>query len=290
MVGPGAVGGLIAALLHRADEDVVAVARPDAAKAINSDGLTIRSGQYGNWTAPVPAQETVPHGARVILATKAFALSDSIARIRTSAPAEIISLLNGLDHLADLRESCPGTSITGAAITVEAARSSPTVVEHRSPFLRIAVPEESSDSLTVEALRRAGITVAARDSENVVLWNKFRFLAPLALLTSYWNLPIGAALARDEDLTTGLLTEVSAVATADGLPTTVPTVAEALRGLPPGMRSSLQLDMAAGKPSELDAIGGTLMRRGQKHGLFTPAVARMVDELRTTESLGNRRS
>ncbi|MBG6216028.1 2-dehydropantoate 2-reductase [Arthrobacter sp. CAN_A6] len=169
VVGPGAVGGLVAALLHRAGEDVVAVARPDAAKAINDDGLTIRSGQYGSWTAPVPAQESVPHGARIILATKAFALPDSIPVIRAAVPVEIISLLNGLDHMQELRNSCPGASIAGAAITVEAARSSPSVIEHRSPFLRIAVPVGSADSATVEALREAGIKVTARDSEDAVL-------------------------------------------------------------------------------------------------------------------------
>lgn len=284
VVGPGAVGGLIAALLHRAGEDVCVVARAAAAAAISEHGITVRSGHFGSWTAKVATKEHVPHGARVILATKAFALPDVLPLIRDADPREIISLLNGLDHMQELRKSCPGASVAGAAITVEAARSSPTVIEHRSPFLRIAVPAGSADTATIESLRTAGVHVTARDPEDVVLWNKFRFLAPLALLTAYWNLPIGPALAHDKRLTAGILSEVSAVATADGSPTAATTVAEALNKLPPGMRSSLQLDVAAGKQSELDAIGGALIRRARTHSVLAPTIMKMVDELRIRNS------
>lgn len=284
VVGPGAVGGLIAALLHRAGEDVCTVARPAAATAIKECGITVRSGHFGDWNASVASKEQVPHGARVILATKAFALADALPLIRAAGPREIVSMLNGLDHMPELREFCPGASVVGAAITVEAARSSPTVIEHRSSFLRIAVPIGSRDSATVESLRRAGIHVTARDSEEVVLWNKFRFLVPLALLTAYWNLPIGPALAEDECLTARLLSEVSAIATADGSPTTATTIAEALHKLPSGMRSSLQLDVASGKQSELDAIGGALIRRANTHRVSAPTIMKMVDELRTQNS------
>ncbi|MBG6216027.1 ketopantoate reductase [Arthrobacter sp. CAN_A6] len=54
------------------------------------------------------------------------------------------------------------------------------------------------------------------------------------------------------------------------------------------MRSSLQLDIAAGRPSELDAIGGALIRRGQKHELPTPAIAKMVATLQGSDPLESR--
>ena len=49
------------------------------------------------------------------------------------------------------------------------------------------------------------------------------------------------------------------------------------------MRTSMQKDFEAGRPLELDAIGGPIVRRGARHGLSTPATAeliRLVEERR----------
>ena len=53
----------------------------------------------------------------------------------------------------------------------------------------------------------------------------------------------------------------------------------ALRSVPGGMRTSLQEDLAAGAPSELDALGGALLRIGERHGIPTPALARILTAL-----------
>lgn len=279
IVGPGAVGGLLAALLHRDGTDVVVVAREASARLIATHGLTAESAQYGTWTSDVPAVPEVPDGAHVILTTKAYAVSDVAPALAAARPAVVLSLLNGVDHVTELRRAAPGLSVVGAAIAVEAARRSATVIEHRSPFARITVPDALMESPLIGALVRAGIEVGAGGSEAEVLWRKLRFLAPFALLTTRTQTGIGEALAADPALAASLLDEVAAVTTAEGLPTTGEVLRGILGGMPPSMRSSLQADVAAGGPNELDAIAGAIERAAAAHGIPTPTLTSLTAEL-----------
>ncbi len=201
------------------------------------------------------------------------------ASIGEARPTEVVSLLNGMEHMALLRASVHGAPVAGATIAVEALRASVTVIDHKSPFLTIVVPAAAAEFATVADLNRAGLGVRVGGSEAEVLWAKLRFLAPMALLSSYWRQSIGPALEHDRELTRTLLDEVAAVATADGAAATPDEIATALGKLPSPMRSSLQADLETGGDSELDAIGGALIRRGESHGIATPTIERIVREL-----------
>ena len=279
VVGAGAVGGLLAALLDRAGIEVVAVARPDTARAISAEGLTIHSRHFGDGVARIAAVTEIPDGARVIIATKAGALPVVTGPLAEARPTEVLSLLNGIEHLAILQGAAPAAVVAGGSVAVESTRLSPTVIEHRSPFLRLTVPAHAADTGITAAWRLAGLDVTVGGTDQEVLWAKLRFLAPMALLTSYWRLPIGAALERDTALTTALLLEVARIASLDGVPTDPGQLANALSALPPAMRSSLQNDLEAGQSSELDAIGGALVRRGRSLGTDTSAVEGLVADL-----------
>lgn len=279
VVGAGAVGALLAVQLFRAGVEVVAVARPATAARINADGLTIQSALFGDTICRLPAVTEIPEGARVILALKAHALPALAAGLTAARPAELIALQNGIEHMALLRRDAPGAVTAGASIAVESTRLGATVILHRSPFLRLVVPEAASEMGIVAAWRRAGLDVTLGGTEQEVLWAKLRFLAPLALLTSYWELPLGPALERDPALTSALLAEVAGIASLDGVPTDAGSLASALGRLPASMRSSLQNDLAAGETSEIDAIGGALLRRGRSLGADRAAAERIVAAL-----------
>nr|WP_246256784.1 ketopantoate reductase C-terminal domain-containing protein [Isoptericola halotolerans] len=153
-------------------------------------------------------------------------------------------------------------------------------VRHRGDLLRITVPDDAADLGVVRALGDTDIDLVTGGTEAEVLWSKLRFLAPLALLTSAHRSGIGAGLAADPALADGVLTEVAAVTTAEGVPTSAEDLRAILSGFPPTMRSSLQADLAAGHLGELDAIGGAVSRRGAAHGLATPVVDAIVARLR----------
>jgi 2-dehydropantoate 2-reductase len=281
VVGAGAVGGLIGVLLHGSGIDVVAVARPETARHINADGLTLHSPHFGDQVGRLPAVTEIPVGARVIVATKAYALPGIVDALRRAQPAEVVSLLNGIEHMDVLRQAAPDARVAGATVAVESTRLGPTIIDHRSPFLRLTVPAEGESTGVVTAWKSTGLDVTVGGSEAEVLWSKLRFLAPMALLTSYWGVSIGAARDQDPALTTALLAEVAQIATRDGVPSDPAQLARAIHALPPGMRSSLQNDLAAGAEDELDAIGGALLRRASRHGAPAPRVQELVDDLST---------
>src|SRR5690606_29135972 len=181
---------------------------------------------------PLTAVTEVPRGARVVVAVKAEGLADTVRLVEHAEPAEVVTLLNGLDHVDALRAALPGSHVVGATIAGETLRTGadgpgPALVRHRGTLLRVVVPDEATDLGVVTALRDTPIEVLTGGTEAEVLWKKLRFLAPLALLTSTWGSGIGEALARDDTLTAGLLAEIAATATAEGVPTT----GEELRGI-----------------------------------------------------------
>lgn len=279
VVGPGAVGGLLAWLLDRAGHDVVAVGRPATVAAIREHGIEVRSAQFGDGLRRVAADTVVPEGAHVVVATKAYGLADVLPGIAQARPAEVVSFLNGVEHMPLLRDALPGVPVTGASVAVSALRLSSAVIDHRSPFVNIEAPEAAAGSAVIAALHGAGPRVRVRGTEAEVLWGKFRLLAALALLTSYWRQPAGPALSEDPELTEAVVAEIVACSAAEGVPASELDLVRALHGVPGGMRTSLQEDLAAGAPSELDALGGALLRVGERHGVPTPGITRIVDAL-----------
>lgn len=280
VLGPGAIGGLLAAMLVRGGEEVFAVARAGSATEIRKSGLTINSELLGGWTSRPLVTETIPENARVILSVKAFALDSAVEWLKPARPAEILTVLNGIRHLSVLRGQLPGTRVIPASITVEARRHSATLIEHCSPFIRLSVPDLESDREIVKALQRAGVDVSAGGTEDEVLWRKYRFLAPMALLTALHEAPIGEALRRDAGLSAAVIAETAAASTAAGLPTSAAELTRILEGLPPSMRSSLQLDIATAIDCELEALGGALLEFAALASVHMPVCSGVVEMLR----------
>ncbi|WP_369372297.1 ketopantoate reductase family protein [Promicromonospora sp. Populi] len=285
VLGGGAIGGLVAAMLQQAGHDVVVVAREKTAQQITDHGLDVQTDEFGTWHAPLAATTAVPHGASVIVAVKSEGVHDAARLLTGTAPTAVISLLNGLDHLVTLRAALPGVRVIGATIAGETLRTGagdfgPARIRHRGTLLRTVVPDDAAHLSLVTALRDTPIEVLTGGTDAEVLWKKLRFLAPLALLTTAWGSGIGDALTRDPALTTGLLTEIAATATAEDVPTTAEDLHGILAGFPAPMRSSLQADIEAGLPGELDAIGGAVGRRAATHGIATPVLDTVIAKIR----------
>ena len=279
VVGPGAVGGLFAWLLSRAGHEVVAVGRPATVEAIRAEGIEVRSRMFGDGLERIPATTAVPRGASVIVTTKSYGLDEVLPGIAASRPAEVVSFLDGVEHMDPLRAAAPGVRVAGAAVSVSVLRASTTVIDHRSPFVNIEAPEAAGDFAAVRALSDAGPRVRVGGAEAEVLWGKFRLLASLALLTSYWRQPAGPALSEDPELTEAVVAEIAACSAAEGVPTSPLDLVRALHSVPGGLRTSLQEDLAADRPSELDALGGALLRVAERHGIPAQALQRIVAAL-----------
>ncbi|MEU2924876.1 2-dehydropantoate 2-reductase [Streptomyces sp. NPDC007251] len=287
VLGPGGTGGLLAALLSRAGHRVICLAQDGTAEALRRSGITVRSPQFGVFTAPVEADTELREPVDAcLIAVKHTALDAALTRVPPAAlgDALVVPLLNGVEHPAALRARYRPDRVAPAVIRVESTRVGPGVIEHGSPFTEIdlagdAVPRPRLEELAA-ALTSAGTTARAVGDETAALWAKMAFLAPFALLTTRYGLPLGEARTRHREELQALVAEAAAVSRACAGPADPAQAMARYDAFPPGAKSSMQRDAEAGRPLELDAIGGALLRAAGRHGVAAPVTARLVGELR----------
>src|SRR2546428_3163832 len=163
ILGAGGVGAFLGAALARAGEDALLIAREATAAAIDRDGIEVDSARLGtSLTQPKTATQLDQPADALIVATKAKDLAPALERIQAE-PALVVPLLNGLDHLAVLRERF-GPRAGAGSIRIEASRTAPARVMPRSLFLRIAAATENDRmrpavEAFAETLDRAGVPV-----------------------------------------------------------------------------------------------------------------------------------
>ena len=280
VLGPGGVGGFVAAALSRAEGDVTVVARPETAARLSADGVSVNSRLLGEFTAHPPVVSELADPVDVLLvATKATGLTPALERIRT-APALVVPLLNGLDHLELLRRRFGAGRVAAGVIRIESDRPATGVIVQTSPSCRVdmasAIPRLGPDLERLAALLRgAGIDVRIGDNERQVMWSKLARLCALALTTSASDRPIGFIRAdpRWRSALEGAINETVAVADADGASLRPEDTLAELESAHPELGSSMQRDIAAGREPELDAIAGAVLRASRRRGLRCPTVA-----------------
>ncbi len=279
ILGPGGVGGLVGACLAHSGESVTLVVR-EAALAHYPSRLQLESG-FENFTVDVSVSSTVPPVDVLWITVKATQLDAALASLRhETAVGAIVPLLNGIDHVAMLRERYGTDRVIAATIAVESERVAPGHIVHRSPFARLNVSSKGRSLLVapVEQLQRIGFTCNFIDDEQTLLWSKLVFLGPVALNTTAADKPVGQI--RDDPTSWNRLQsavrEACAVARQEGATVDADAVISTIKNLPAGSRSSMQKDVERGNPPELDAIGGPIVRGAGRHNIKIPVTEELI--------------
>ena len=172
----------------------------------------------------------------------------------------IVPLLNGIDHLALLRERYGAERIIPATIAVESERVAPAHIVHRSSFARLNVLSAGRNLLssTLDELQKFGFECRFMDHEPTLMWSKLVFLGPFALTTTASDKGTGEILSDPHwrELGMACIREACAVAVAEGAKLNADAVIAGLAKMPGNMRSSMQKDVEQGRVPELDAIAG----------------------------------
>jgi len=278
ILGAGAVGGMLGALLASAGHDVTVLASDRTSTAINNDGLVLRSERFGDRHVRVPARPWLTAPVDLLfVAVKAPDLLAAATRVpgQLVREAAIVPLLNGVDHVPLLRAMFPESTVVPMTVTVEATRLGPGVVEHLSPFADYAIAAGPRPAVVDPAtlLAGAGLPVdSSAPDEATLLWRKLSFLAPFALLTTVTREPIGPARQARPDLLDALVDEAAAAAALERAMIEPDPVRERLRSMPDGMQSSMLKDALTGSSLELDAIAGPILRAAPGAAPATRAV------------------
>jgi 2-dehydropantoate 2-reductase len=283
VLGAGGIGLLVGGALAVAGESVLLVLRQSSIEEYPG-GIYVQSVVLGEFDIDVPAATRLDRDVDVLWVTvKATHLEEALlmASPAVAPNAVVVPLLNGVDHVARLRQVF-GDLVIAGTIRVESERVGTGHVVQSSPFvsMELAPPpalQARAESIASE-LHRAGLPCTVRESEADVLWGKLALLAPMALATSAVQQPLGSA--REDPALRALMCEavreVCAVAALEGARLEPEVFIRALLGVPPDMRSSMQKDVTAGREPELDAIAGPVLRRGRAHGIPTPAIAELA--------------
>lgn len=298
ILGSGAVGGYFGAKLVRAGHDVTFIARGEHLAAIRARGLEIRSPMLGDFTVQARAEEDTARVGTVdvvIVAVKAYDNSTALPRIAPMIGPEttILPLQNGVDSPGDLAALYGEGPVVGGVTYVATALAAPGVIEQTGTHRRIVFGEvfgtlpRMSERISAirEALAGSDILAEAVGDGRVPIWEKFIFLVSLAGFTGASRLPIGPLWAdpviRERFLES--CREIERLARAEGVPVApdvVDRISAYVAGIPGSMRSSLLIDLSQGKRIEVEALQGSVVRRGLRAGVPTPIMSTLYAVLR----------
>ncbi len=286
VLGPGGVGGLLAAALARSGHDVLCIAGESTAEALRGNGIHVSSPRFGELAVAVRAETRLGEPVDLCLITvKHTTLPEALDRLDPAVveDALIIPFLNGCEHPAVLRERYGVDLVAPATIRVESTRLAPGVIEHSSAFADIELASDTAapGRLTeaARALASAGFGVRLRDDENSMLWAKLSLIAPLSLMTTRYGLTVGQLRATYPDELYAAAEEVVSVGRANGAHIDLVDVVRRHRAFPETTKSSMQRDAEAGRPIELDAIGGAVLRAAALRDVPVPTLTRIVTHL-----------
>jgi 2-dehydropantoate 2-reductase len=262
------------------------IAREPAASRLAASGFSVRSRLLGDFQArPRVCSELSTEVDALLVATKATGLEAALARVHVT-PRLVLPLLNGLDHLDQLRDRFGADRVAAGVIRIESDRPAPGVIVQTSPSCRIdmatgrAALEPELASLAAR-LETAGIPVRVQDDERRVMWSKLVRLCPLALTTSASDRPIGFVRSdpRWRSALENAIAETARVANAEGAGLDAADTLAELDGAHAELGSSMQRDIAAGRETELDAIAGAVLRAGARLGVPCPTVEWLADRV-----------
>lgn len=284
--GTGATGGYFGGRLAEAGEDVRFVARGAHLAALREHGLAVQSVAGDFRVHPVRAAadpaELGPVDV-VLVAVKAWQVPEAAEAMRPLVGERtfIVPLQNGIEAPGQLAAVLGAERVLGGFCSILASLDGPGRIRHMGVVPYVAFGElDGSTSPRAEVLRAAfartrGVTVEVPADIRAAMWNKFLFIAALSGVGAVSRVPAGVirSLPETRELLRQALEEIYSVALRSGVALPADAVARTLEfidGLPPDGTASMQRDVLAGRPSELEAQVGAVVRLGERLEVEVP--------------------
>lgn len=311
IVGAGAVGCLVGGRLAAAGEKVIFVARPRIAGSLKRHGLIVSDldGGHAELAAgtvnlaanPAEAAAAMPQ-ALVLLATKGGATAAAAAEIAAAFPAgtPVLSLQNGIDNVARIGAAAPSLApIAGMVpfnvVLTNTGEGPP--VAHRATSGALMAGDHPALRAVLGAFDRAGLPITLSRDMAAAQWGKLLLnlnnpvnaLSGLPLREELMDAGYRRVLADllDEALAVMRRTRVRPARVGAAPPWLIPTIlrlptflfariAASMLTIDPRARSSMQDDLIAGRPTEIDDLCGAVVRLAATRGLAAPRNAAMT--------------
>jgi len=285
VLGTGAVGGYFGGRLAHAGEDVVFIARGAQLRALRERGLRVDSPAGDFVVRPVQATDDpaqVGPVDAVLVGVKAWQVTEAArAMLPLVGPATfVVPLQNGVEAPDQLAAVLGAEHVLGGLCRIVSLVVGPGHVRHAGlePYVALGEldnrPSQRAARLR-QALVRAGVTAEIPPDIRVALWEKFLFIASFSGVGAVTRAPAGVLreLPETRRMLEQAMREILAVARAKdiALPEeSIPRTMALVENLPPDGTASMQRDIMAGRPSELESQSGAVVRLGREMGVATP--------------------
>jgi len=284
VLGTGGVGGYFGGMLAKAGNDVTFLARGAHLKAIQQNGLTVKS-MYGDFTVKaVKATDdikTIGSPDLVLVALKAWQVKDIAKQLSPILNPDtiIIPLQNGVLAADELKEYINHEQIVGGLCRIISKIEAPGVINHSGIEPTLIFGElNKTKTERVQQVKtvfdNANIHSILTDDITAELWKKFIIICVSGLLavtkTNYGEL---RALKETRKLMIELLKEVFHLSQKAGVGIESDFVEKATAFIdtyPADSTSSLTRDVWEGKPSEIEYQNGTVVTLAEKYGVDVP--------------------
>ncbi|KWX66568.1 oxidoreductase [Mycobacterium sp. NAZ190054] len=277
LVGPGAIGATVAALLHAAGHHVIVCgrsARPSIEVRVDDPD----KGVSGPLVVPGPVltdPDSVTDPVDVVLwGVKDTQNADASVWLERlcGAGTVVCALQNGVEQVERVGRYCPGSTVVPSVVWISAERQPEGWVRLRTSA-RLVLPDDDAGRRLADLLRVPGLTVENDPDYVSATWHKLltNAVAGLMVLTGRRS-----GMFRREDiaaLTHRYAAEALAVARAEGavLGDDVPEqLGRLFASVPEDMTTSMLTDREAGVPLEWDIRNGVILRKARAHGLPAP--------------------
>lgn len=285
IMGTGGVGGYYGGLLAQQGNDITFIARGAHLYALRHAGLKVNS-MHGDFSiSPVNATDdpiNVSSVDLILFCVKTYHTDEAAQAIRPAVGRDtvVMSLQNGIDAAERIGKVVGMEHVVGGATWLSSAVESPGVIKQISQFRRIVFGElgggrsERIQSI-FEVLNQTGISVETSEDIQKILWTKFLFIAAASSIGSLTRLPMGAyrSVLATRDLLIRIMQEVESLARAQGITLDNDVVTKTLEFIDtsgPHIKPSMQLDVEAGRRTELESMIGVIGRKGRELGIATP--------------------
>lgn len=283
--GPGGTGGYFGGRLAQAGENVIFIARGEHLRAIRNNGLRVDSLKGDFLIHPAQATDSpVEVGGVdvVLLGVKAWQVPEAAEAMRPMIGPETVVLptQNGVEAAAQLEAVLGRQHVLGGVAKIISFIAEPGYVKHvgAEPFLAFAELDNTASERT-ERIRRmfesAGVLVKVPADIHAAIWEKFLMVAAWGAVGAATRVPVGVLrqVGESRQLLKRAMLEIRSVAEARQIKIPEGAVDKALSfidALPESATNSLQRDIADGKPSELQAWSGAVVRLGRESDVSTP--------------------
>lgn len=288
VMGAGSIGGYFGGLLAQSGHQVTLVARGAHLAAIQARGLQIHT-DAAAMTIPCGDNLRVtdtPAAAEVadliLLTVKTYQNAQAIPAMLplVGADTAILCLQNGIDSYQAAAAAVGPEKVLPGTAYIEAARPAPGLIRQRGNVVRIVFGESAGGlsergEVIRAALEQAGIPAEFSPDIEPVLWSKFLFIATMAGITSLARERLAELMPRPEwrRVIVSCLREIEQVGRAAGVNLPAAIVEDTLayiEGSLADLQASMHTDIEAGRPLELEALNGAVVRAGQAANTPTP--------------------